>query len=74
VALAVALPHGWLHATEGSGPAFFAGLAVSSAALFVVGALGARALARVAGARAAAVRGLSAAGYVGAFAWTMLAA
>jgi len=74
IALAVAVPHGWLHATEGSGPAFFAGLAVSSAALFVIGALGARALTRVAGARAAAVRGLSAAGYVVAFAWTMLAA
>lgn len=74
VALAVALPHGWLHATEGAGPAFFVGLAVSSAALFAAGVLAARAVARQGGARAATARGLTAAGYAGAFAWTLLAA
>jgi urease accessory protein len=74
VALAIALPHGWLHASEGSGPAFFAGLAASSAMLFAVGVVGARALARLGGARGAAVRESAAVAYVGAFAWMLLAA
>jgi urease accessory protein len=74
VALAVALPHGWLHASEGSGPAFFVGLAASSVALFAAGALAARAAARQGGTRAATARGWTAAGYAGAFAWTLLAA
>ena len=72
VALAIALPHGWLHASEGSGPAFFAGLAASSAMLFAVGVVGARALARLGGARGAAVRESAAVAYVGAFAWLLL--
>ncbi|RPH41469.1 MAG: urease accessory protein UreJ [Burkholderiales bacterium] len=73
VALAIALPHGWLHASEGSGAAFFIGLAVSSALLFALGAVAARRSARTGDARATVVRGVAAAGYVGAFAWTMLA-
>jgi urease accessory protein len=68
VALAVALPHGWLHGTEGSGAAFFAGLALSSAALFA----GGFSLGRVAGAGARfvdRVRLTAAAGYLAAFGW-----
>jgi hydrogenase/urease accessory protein HupE len=64
VALAVAVPHGMLHAVEGSGPAFFAGLAVSSVALFAAGA--AFAAVAVRGARA---RGWTAGAYAWAFAW-----
>lgn len=68
IALAVAVPHGWLHGTEGSGPAFFVGLALSSAALFA-GGLG---LGRAAGAAARfvdRVRLTAAAGYLAAFGW-----
>jgi urease accessory protein len=74
VALAIAVPHGWLHASEGSGPAFFAGLAASSTVLFALGVVVSRALTRVGGARVAAVRGSAAAAYVAAFAWRLLAA
>lgn len=71
LALAVALPHGWLHAAEGGGAAFFAGLALSSAGLFAAG-LG---LGRVVLARAAnRTRWLAAAGYLGAFGWLATAA
>jgi urease accessory protein len=63
IALAVAVPHGWLHGTEGSGPAFFAGLALSSAALFACG-LG---LGRAIGSDR--VRLAAAAGYLAAFGW-----
>lgn len=64
VALAVALPHGVLHAVEGTGPAFFVGLAATSVALFGAGAALGHAVVR--GARA---RGWAAASYAWAFAW-----
>lgn len=64
VALAVAVPHGMLHAVEGSGPAFFAGLAVASVALFAVGAAFAGAMIR-----SPRERGWTAGAYAWAFAW-----
>jgi urease accessory protein len=64
VALALAVPHGMLHASEGSGLAFFAGLALGSVALFASGA--ALAQAAVATARA---RAWVATSYAGAFVW-----
>jgi len=71
-ALAVALPHGWLHASEGAGAGFFAGLGLASVALFAAGVLAGRALAsrppRAAG-HAGPARWLLAAGYLGSFAW-----
>jgi urease accessory protein len=42
LALAVLLPHGMLHATEGSGAGFFAGLAVASLGLYGLGHLAGR--------------------------------
>ena len=74
LAVAVALPHGWLHAAEGSGAAFFGGLALSSAALFAAGlALGRAVSARPARPERQA-RWLAAAGYLGAFGWLATAA
>jgi urease accessory protein len=78
LALAVAVPHGWLHGTEGSGAAFFAGLALSSAALFACGLGVGRAAGSVAARSVAAgsvaagsdrVRLAAAAGYLAAFGW-----
>lgn len=68
-AVAIALPHVWLHAVEGSGAGFFAGLGLASAMLFAVGARAGRALASRPPRTAAPARWLIAAGYVGAFAW-----
>jgi urease accessory protein len=70
VALAVALPHGWLHATEGGGGAFFAGLALASCVLFAAGYGAGRAT----GVRIDRARWLAAAGYAGAFGWLASAA
>lgn len=42
LALAVLLPHGLLHATEGSGAGFFVGLAVASLGLYALGHLAGR--------------------------------
>jgi urease accessory protein len=68
-ALAIALPHGWLHALEGSGVAFFAGLGLASVALFAAGAVAGRALASRPVGVSAPSRWLLASGYLGAFAW-----
>jgi urease accessory protein len=69
--LAIALPHGWLHALEGTGAGagFFAGLGLASVALFAAGALVGRALASRPIGTAAPARWLIASGYLGAFAW-----
>jgi hypothetical protein len=65
-ALAVAVPHGWLHATEGTGVAFFVGLAVASAALFGTGAAIGGAGATL---RGPSARWITAGAYAGTFAW-----
>lgn len=67
-ALAVLLPHGALHASEGAGAAFFAGLGAASAALFAAGALAGLALATRATPRGAALGRAIAAATLGAFA------
>lgn len=71
LALAVALPHGWLHATQGAGAAFFGGLAIASAALFAAGLGLGRA---IAASRVERPRWVAAAGYAAAFGWLASAA
>jgi urease accessory protein len=73
-ALAIALPHGWLHALEGSGAGFFAGLGLASVVLFAAGALAGRALASRPVRSSAPARWLLATGYLGSFAWLALQA
>lgn len=69
LALAVLLPHGMLHASEGGGAAFFAGLAVASAGLFALGHLAGRAIrpAMLPSTRVNTVRWAVSAGYAGVF-------
>ncbi len=74
LALAVALPHGWLHATEAAGGPFLAGLALSSVALFAAGLALGHAGSRLAAPRVERARWLAAAGYAGAFGWLATAA
>ncbi|MFO0234561.1 MAG: HupE/UreJ family protein [Burkholderiales bacterium] len=71
LALAVALPHGWLHASEGAGAAFFGGLALASAALYAAGLGLGRAIAVL---RVERARWVAAAGYAAAFGWLASAA
>jgi hypothetical protein len=73
-ALAVALPQGWMHALEGSGGGFFAGLALASVALFALGAVAGRGLAARPRGIAGRARWALAAGYAGGFAWFAAAA
>lgn len=68
LAVVVALPHGWVHASEGSGVGYLAGLALTSVALFAVGVVATRhGAARVA--RPWRWRAAGAAAYAAAFAW-----
>jgi urease accessory protein len=69
LAALVALPHGWLHAAEGTGGAFFAGLALASVALYGAGARMGSAVARLGGLRARATRWGAAAVCAGACGW-----
>jgi urease accessory protein len=73
-AIAVGVPHGLLHAIEGSGAGFFAGLTLASVALFVAGAATGRALAARPQPGAGRTRWALAAGYLGGFAWFAAAA
>jgi urease accessory protein len=70
-ALLVLLPHGYLHGTEGSGAAFFAGLALASLALFALGVLVGRAIALLPQARARSARLLMAASLATGSGWFM---
>ena len=70
-ALLVLLPHGYLHGTEGSGAAFFAGLALASLALFALGLLVGRAIALLPQARARSARLLMAASLATGSGWFM---
>jgi urease accessory protein len=70
-ALLVLLPHGYLHGTEGSGAAFFAGLALASLGLFAVGLLVGRGVTRLPLARARSVRLLMAASLATCSGWLM---
>ena len=70
-ALLVLLPHGYLHGTEGSGTAFFAGLALASLTLFALGLLVGRGVARLPLARARSARLLMAASLATCSGWLM---
>ena len=70
-ALLVLLPHGYLHGTEGSGAAFFAGLALATLALFALGLLVGRAIALLPQARARSARLLMAASLATGSGWFM---
>jgi urease accessory protein len=70
-ALLVLLPHGYLHGTEGSGAAFFAGVALASLALFAVGLSVGRAIALLPQARARSARLLMAASLATGSGWFM---
>jgi urease accessory protein len=63
VAVLVGIPHGYLHATEGAGGAFFVGLALASALLFAAGIVCGRLLDRLPGASRSLGRSLVAAGF-----------
>ena len=71
LATLVALPHGWLHAAEGTGVAFFAGLALASVALYGAGARMGRAVARLGEWGAPAARWGAAAVCAGACGWLL---
>jgi urease accessory protein len=73
-ALALGVPHGALHALEGTGTGFFVGLALASAALFSLGALAGRCLAAAPRRSAGRARWALAAGYLGGFSWFAAAA
>ena len=70
----VAVPHGWLHATEATGAAFLAGLALASAALYVAGLRVGATAARLHGVGAIASRWSAAAVCAGAGAWLLVPA
>jgi urease accessory protein len=70
----VALPHGWLHATEATGAAFLAGLALASVALFAAGSTVGAVAARLGAFGATASRWSAAAVCAGAGAWPLVPA
>lgn len=70
-ALLVLLPHGYLHGTEGSGAAFFAGLALASLSLFALGLLVGRGVAGLPLTRARSARLLMAASLATGSGWFM---
>lgn len=67
----VAVPHGWLHATEASGAAFLAGLALASVALYAAGRGVGAAVAGLGAFGATASRWSAAAVCAGAGAWLL---
>ncbi len=70
-ALLVLLPHGYLHGNEGSGAAFFVGLALASLALFAIGLSVGRGVARLPLARARSARLLMAGSLAACSGWLM---
>jgi len=70
-ALLVLLPHGYLHGIEGSGAAFFVGLALASLTLFALGLLVGRGVAQLPLARARGARLLIAGSLAACSGWLM---